>query len=481
MSWRRVLLLANLFWKNAIQSTAFYMLLLAMAMITGYAAYSGWQTYRTQNTIRLHYQQEARQGWENNPDKHPHRMAHYGAFAFRLKHPLSMFDVGMESYAGNAVFLEAHKQNTVNFSEASFSTGLLRFGEISLAMILQIILPLVVFFLGFAAVAVERENGTLKVLLMQGVSWGELLVGKSLGLMSLALLFFIPVGIVTLVLLVSAEIALTTDTWLRYLVLMASYLVFFQILCVFTVLVSATSRTSNHALMKLLAIWLVFFIVLPKTTQAMGGYVYRSPSKIEFETTIEKQLVKEGDSHNPDDPHYVALKDSVLRAHGVDSVHKLPFNYSGFVMREGERISSAIYTREFSNLLKVYEMQNSFSRFMGFVDPYAAIHYLSMALSGTGFESYIHFQKQAEAYRYQLAQKMNELQMRYISNVKLSPTDKPYTISHEHWKEFPDFNYRFVTTSSALRNEYLSITALLMWSALSFMLIVYVSKKVKTL
>jgi ABC-2 type transport system permease protein len=373
-----------------------------------------------------------------------------------------MFDVGMESYAGNAVFLEAHKQNTVNFSEASFSTGLLRFGEISLAMILQIILPLVVFFLGFAAVAVERENGTLKVLLMQGVSWGELLVGKSLGLMSLALLFFIPLGIVTLVLLVSAEIALTTDTWLRYLVLMASYLVFFQILCVFTVLVSATSRTSNHALMKLLAIWLVFFIVLPKTTQAMGGYVYRSPSKIEFETTIEKQLVKEGDSHNPDDPHYVALKDSVLRAHGVDSVHKLPFNYSGFVMREGERISSAIYTREFSTLLKVYEMQNSFARFMG-------------------FESYIHFQKQAEAYRYQLAQKMNELQMRYISNVKLSPTDKPYTISHEHWKEFPDFNYRFVTTSSALRNEYLSITALLMWSALSFMLIVYVSKKVKTL
>ncbi|MFM8744556.1 MAG: ABC transporter permease, partial [Cytophagales bacterium] len=95
--------------------------------------------------------------------------------------------------------------------------------------------------------------------------------------------------------------------------------------------------------------------------------------------------------------------------------------------------------------------------------------------------SYIHFQKQAEVYRYQLAQKMNELQMRYISNVKLGPTDKPYTISREHWRKFPDFNYRFVTTSSELRNEYLTITALLMWSALSFILIVYVSKKAKTL
>ena len=45
---------------------------------------------------------------------------------FRLKHPLSTFDFGIESYTGNAVFLEAHRQNMVNFSEAGFSTGLLR-------------------------------------------------------------------------------------------------------------------------------------------------------------------------------------------------------------------------------------------------------------------------------------------------------------------------------------------------------------------
>jgi ABC-2 type transport system permease protein len=75
-------------------------------------------------------------------------MAHFGTFAFRLKHPLSIFDFGLESYMGNAVFLEAHKQNTVNFSEAGFSTGLLRFGELSMAIILQLILPLVIFFIG---------------------------------------------------------------------------------------------------------------------------------------------------------------------------------------------------------------------------------------------------------------------------------------------------------------------------------------------
>ncbi|MEN0048794.1 MAG: ABC transporter permease, partial [Bacteroidota bacterium] len=81
-----------------------------------------------------HYSHEVRERWESSPDKHPHRMAHYGYVAFRQKYPLSFFDYGMDSYLGNAVFLEAHRQNTINFSEASLSNGLLRFGEISAAL-----------------------------------------------------------------------------------------------------------------------------------------------------------------------------------------------------------------------------------------------------------------------------------------------------------------------------------------------------------
>ncbi|MDX5477818.1 MAG: hypothetical protein LPJ98_05130, partial [Cyclobacteriaceae bacterium] len=37
---------------------------------------------------------EVRENWENSPDKHPHRMAHYGYLVFREKFPLSYFDFG---------------------------------------------------------------------------------------------------------------------------------------------------------------------------------------------------------------------------------------------------------------------------------------------------------------------------------------------------------------------------------------------------
>lgn len=477
-----IFLIARQFWTNAFKSSSIYALMTITAMMLAYAAYSGWRNYTVQNDIGRHYQQQVRHSWESNPDKHPHRMAHYGSFAFRLKHPLSMFDFGIESFTGNAVFLEAHRQNTVNFSEASFSTGLLRFGEISMAMFLQVILPLVIFFFGFASIALERENGTLKVMLTQGVGWKEIISGKALGLMGLALLFFIPVGIVALLFLITTrDTIVTSDELLRYGGTVVGYLLFFQIVSVITILVSAVSRTAKEALMKLLAVWLFFIILLPRTTQALGGYFYPSPSKIEFETSIERDLLNEGDSHNPDDQHYKALKDSVLLAHKVDSVQQLPFNYSGFVMREGERMSAEIYKRHLNHLLEVYEQQNSLTRFAAFGDPYIAIRNLSMALCGTDFASYVSFQEQAEAYRYRLAQEMNELQMKYISNAKQGPNDKPYAITSEHWKQFPDFKYQFATIGNVLNSEAWSIVSLLVWSLLLFVLIIILSGKMKAI
>jgi ABC-2 type transport system permease protein len=102
-----------------------------------------------------------------------------------------------------------------------------------------------------------------------------------------------------------------------------------------------------------------------------------------------------------------------------------------------------------------------------------------MALCATDFESYVGFQQQAERYRYQLAQAMNELQMKYISNRKPGPEDKPYTISHNHWKEIPDFTPQQASIGIALIHEAGSMLALLLWSILSVILLIRLSKKAK--
>jgi ABC-2 type transport system permease protein len=460
-----ILLLARQSWQHAFHTRGLYSMLVVLLLVTGYAAYSGWKTYTQQNTLREQYQQAARASWESNPDKHPHRMAHFGTFAFRLKHPLSLLDVGLESFTGNAVFLEAHKQNTVNFSEASFSTGLLRFGEISLAMVLQMLLPLIIVFVGFGIVSADRENGTLKILLTQGAGWRDILLGRSLGLFALAMLVVALVLAATVVLLVVTGAPFHLDLTARLMVLLLAYSLFIAVVCMVTVAVSAGSASSTGSLMKLLGLWLLLAVVLPRTSQALGSYLFPAPAKVAFDAAIEEDVLKHGDSHNPDDPHYKHLRDSVLQAHGVDSVEHLPFNYSGFVMREGERISAQIYQQHLQQLTRLYDSQNSLTTATALVNPFTAIRNLSMTLAGTDAASYTVFQQEAEAYRYTLAQTMNTLQMELISNRKPGPTDKPLAIGHDHWKEVPDFTPQAIAFGTSLRSAWLPALALLLWSA----------------
>ena len=243
------------------------------------------------------------------------------------------------------------------------------------------------------------------------------------------------------------------------------------------VLVSAASKTSKSALVSLIGLWLALTIVLPRASQALGSYIYPAPSKITFQTGIENDILKEGDSHNPNDPHYKNIKDSLLAAHQVDSVQQLPFNYSGYIMAEGEKISARIYDQHFEKLLEVYQDQNSFSKMMAFFNPFMAIKNLSMTLSGTDYNAYIDFQRQAEAYRYAMAQKMNELQIKYISNKKPGPGDKPYIIDQKHWQEVPEFQYRPTGVSAILKTETITFLAFIFWITALISVIQLMSKK----
>lgn len=475
-------LIAQHFRKSVFKNQAVYIITLFIGLLLLYAAFSGWENYTNQNETSEKYQHESREDWLKNPDKNPHRMAHYGNFAFRKSTSLSVFEFGMEPFFGNAIYLEAHKQNTANFSEAGFSNSMLRFGEISIAMVLQILLPLLIFFLGFNSVAAERENGTLKLLLSQGINWKQLLLGKTLGIASVMMMLFVPtIMVLVFVWLLLQNFTISADETIKMILFVFFHFIYLIFFCAIAVLISASSKTSKKALVSLIGIWLIFTIILPRTTQAVGAYIFEAPSKIQFNSDIEKDILRQGDSHNPNDPHYKAIKDSLLRTYKVDSVQKLPFNYSGFIMTEGEKISSNIYNKHLESLLEIYKKQNSFSKTVSFINPYIAMKNLSMGLSNTDYDSYIDFQKQAEAYRYTMAQKMNGLQIKYISNKKPGPKDKPLIIGKEHWADVQEFHYEPKGILEVLKSEIISVISIFLWICLLFIFIKIAAKNLKAI
>lgn len=425
------------------------------------------------------YRKETRENWEHRPDKHPHRMAHYGYLVFRIGHPLSIFDNGLDDYLGNVIFLEAHKQNTANLSEAGSSGILVRFGAFSSAFILQAIVPLIILFLGFGLIVREREDATLKILTVQGASPKAILWGKILGLWQFSLVFLIPVIPVVLLMGIWTEDSDFSDILSRTGVIFPAYMIYYFFFSTLTVLISAQSKASSSALISLIGSWLVLVIFLPKGIQFAAQNLYPTPSRIAFETQVEEDVLKIGDSHNPDDPHFKHIKDSLLAKYNVKTTDELPVNYGGIVMKEGERISAKLYVDHLKKLQNQYQQQQKLNEIFGFINPVMAIKNLSMTASGTDYFAYRQFQNQAESYRYKLAQQMNDLQIEHISNIKPKEGEKPAAVGHENWQKFPDFRYEFTSLKESLSHQFLSLAAIIFWLLACVLMIDLSAKNLK--
>lgn len=361
---------------------------------------------------RTHYQSLVNRQFEAQPNRHPHRVVHYGTFAFRQPGLLAGFDPGIESFVGHMVYLEGHRQNTANFGEARKSSMLLRFGELSPAFVLQVLWPLLLVFLGFGAMARERERGYLVPLLAQGVSIRSLIAGKWLALSIIALLLAAPA--LVLLWIIGSTVDLMTVTALSF----SAYVIYLLTWAGAIVLVSALSRSARNALFGCLAAWTATVIVIPRALTEVASLVVMLPTRVETDIRIHHELAAMGDSHNPDDPYFKTFRAKVLAQYGVSRIEELPVNYAGVLGVEGERMTSRLFDEHSVGTFALLEKQNRLVETFGVLSPVVSLRCLSMTAAGSGWSAYRDFLEQAERYRFELVQALNTLQA-----VKLSYAD----------------------------------------------------------
>lgn len=391
---------------------------------------------------RARYQAAADTGFADQPARHPHRMVHYGQFVFRPLSPLAFIDTGVDSFTGNTIFLEGHRQNSANFSEARQSSLLLRFGQLTPAFVLQTLAPLLIVFLAFTSVARERERGTLRLLLAQGVSGPQLLAGKILGHAGIALAIAMPAFLLFGWLATYAVVPWANIAWL-----MTGYAVWLLLWAMTAVLVSAMVPRSRDALVALVGIWMIGVILLPRALPEVAASHATLPSKIETEIALHRDLKQIGDAHNPDDPYFADFKTRALARYGVSRVEDMPVQYAGLVGMEGERLTTRLYARS-AKAMEVREAeQNGFVRAFATISPLIAVRQLSMDLTGTGLAAHQDFLEQSEAFRYRFVQTLNRMQAEKIPSRNAGEDPR---VSADNWKTIPRFHYRPFTPPSAL-------------------------------
>lgn len=428
------------------------------------------QRQNEQRQQQAHYQHLIRTEWLEQPDRHPHRVAHFGNFAFKPRSLLASFDPGVEAHVGRIQYLEAHRQNPLNFAEASGLTSASRFGELCPSMVAGPLLALVIVILGHATFAEEYEAGRFRLLLAQGLRIRDLWWGKvaGLGLTVLPFVLLVPCAqcVVTLYanpeLFESAGRVPLTDLFLRGMFLLFALMLHSLLWILLAVVTSTLAPNRSHAAAVLLSLWTCSTIVIPRLSGGIASEAHPLPTRSEFTDALEADILKLGDSHNDQDPVFQKLREETLRLYGVNAVEALPVNYRALVMVKDEENSSEVYQSHSRALESRMRQQESLIDVWAWLSPTLNWQEISMRLCGTDASAARFFCEQAERWRYQFVQKLNALQRDHI-RYEHNGTQR---LARSHWQAFEEFSPRAPALSESIGGALPAVLRIVLLSAL---------------
>jgi ABC-2 type transport system permease protein len=449
----------RLLWRSRVTAIA----LGVVVVLSAASAVVAWERARLADETRTRLQARVDQEFDAQPNRHPHRMVHYGHFVFRPLDPLAAFDPGIDAFAGSVIYLEGHRQNSANFADVRQSSLLLRFGQLTPAFVLQTLLPLLLVVLGAGIVARDRDRGSLRLMLAQGVPPLQSLLGKILALLTAGAVATVPA-------VLALAILATQTSLVPWVSMFAGYGLYLVVWTLVVVLVSALSRTGGAALRFLLGVWTVLVIMLPRLAPEVA--TGRAPPATRFQTefAVERELRAIGDSHDENDPYFAAFERKTLERYGVTRIEDLPVNYRGLLAVEGERLTSELFDRHAARSFDILEKQTRTLDAFVVVTPLAAIRRLSMAAAQTDLRGHRRFLEQAERYRYQFVQQLNRLQADAVTFADDTGRDEDPVreertrIDANHWQQIPDYEFVAEEPGEILRHTLPPLGMLLAWS-----------------
>jgi ABC-2 type transport system permease protein len=429
-----------------------------------------WQRQAALDAQQRTYTAASDADWAAQPDRHPHRVVHFGDFVFKPSSALAAIDWGVESHTGRSLFLEGHRQNTANFNEAGQGGALLRFGQLTPAAIVLQLLPLVLIFIGFQTVAGERQSGVLQTIIVAGARGRALLAGKAA-----ALLLFSMAALVPIALAVGWIGIVSPAEFPRALLLLAVYQAYLAVWCVLVVAVSSRAPSAYASLLALLCLWVLWCVLLPRAAPTLAERMHPAPGRAETDMRAERALKKIGDSHNPDDPYFASFRARTLERYGVARVEDLPVNYGGLVMLEGERLTSEIHSREVAVLYARHAAQNRVVDAFAWLAPPLAAGVASRSLAATDADHHLHFVEAAENRRYAMVQALNTLHAEKIRH----ENDRGQRLHADHWRGIPREDYMPPGLHFAIARLWPAAAGLIVWLAVAILLLLWCGRRLE--
>ncbi|MEM7098606.1 MAG: DUF3526 domain-containing protein [Pseudomonadota bacterium] len=426
-----------------------------------------------------HHQAEAESVFVSQPNRNPHRMVHYGHYVFRTPTPLAMFDPGLDSVTGQAMFLEGHRQNSATFSSAGASGDLGGLSWLTPALTYQIFAPLLIILLGHSAVVREREARVLASLLAQGVSGKLIVLGKFCALMMFILVLLLPLAISAMFAMANGESFLTAVS------LVGVYLLYLSAWGALTLLISSVFQRRTAVITGLASSWLVLTLVLPAVAVNLASAHMPIAGKIEMELAMLTEYKDVSDGHSVSESAFEQLQGELFEQYGVDRVEDLQINIRGLLAQKAEQ--------ELTDAMDVYAEKRMSSEVqqarvlatLGWLSPMLSVSVASKTIAGTDISHYHRFLRQAEALRIDFVQGINQVhaeQLSYIDDINRNRDEASYNRSRvdaSNWQLLKDFRFETDASGVRLTSAATAIGILSTWVVLLAGLLIWVGGRLR--
>ena len=412
---------------------------------------------------RTQQQTAAEEYFLSQPDRHPHRMVHYGHYVFRVPPPRSMIDPGVDPVTGRAMFLEGHQQNTAMFADARGSAELGGFEDLTTALVYQLFLPLLLIAIGHGLVIREREENTLAPLLAQGVTGVQLYAAKGIALAGASLVLLLPLAVMCAVAIGQGAPPLASTG------VMGIYALYLLVWCSLILLVSSLARSRSLALGILALFWLGAALIVPRFAVESASSAIPVPGKIETDLNMQAELREVGDGHDAGAPQFRRLQANLLAQYDVTSLEDLPVNFRGIVAQAAEADLTEVMNRHAEERMALEADQARVAASFGWLSPVMAVAAGSRALSGTDLATHHRFLREAEVVRFDFVQGLNRVhveQLAYSDDINRnidSEASKRTRMSAENWSVLDEFSFQPDAAGERLARTGTPVAMLFAW------------------
>jgi len=303
----------------------------------------------------------------------------------------------------------------VNIEEFDDDPLPVMFPLLDLTFVVAILLSLAALIFSYDAVCGEKEDGTLKLMLANGLPRAKILLGKVIGgTVTLVVPFVVSLALGMFVILLNPRLAWSGADWAALGVLVvgaALYVFFFFVLGVF---ISARHQSSSSSIMTSLCAWVVFVLVLPNISPYLAALVSPAPSRIkigreasrltdtdrdELGNKLEAERMTEVLKRYPVLAERMSDADVKART-GRDPAFREAVEYRlherQAAWAEANRIQGAKKDALEDDLQRKEEAQTRLARGISMASPAADFSYAATDLTSTGLMNEKHF---AELYR----------------------------------------------------------------------------------